>query len=287
MFAARLKEAHQLNERMTLLRGSIPLRLLLVLILASIACSTEPPAEPTRLEAEAKSDLFQITPLRPVEELRSEALAAQPPLQNLDLLKRPDLVELSALDDTIQFDIRYASDRNFMGTPFYDRQRAYLQMPVAASLLAAHRELSPKGLGLLVYDAYRPWFVTKMFWEATPANLREFVADPDKGSRHNRGAAVDLTLYDLSSGRPLEMPSGYDEFSERAHPEFDGGSSEARENRALLIATMRRHGFEVYQSEWWHFDFHGWEEYPILNLTFEELDEQAEEDAQPGDWPEE
>lgn len=276
-----------MKKRKTLTGRAFLLTLLLLMTFTPVACRREPPAESTQPESEARTDVFRITPLRPVEELRREALAAQAPLQDLEVLKKPDLVELSILDDTIQFDIRYASDRNFMGTPFYESQRAYLQMPVAASLLAAHRELSAKGLGLLVYDAYRPWFVTKMFWEATPANLRDFVADPDKGSRHNRGAAVDLTLYDLSSGRPLEMPSGYDEFSERAHPEFLGGTAKERENRDLLIATMRRHGFEVYQSEWWHFDFRGWEQFPILNLTFEELDQQAEEEEQTGEWPEE
>ncbi len=215
---------------------------------------------------------FRITPVKPLEELRSEALESTPPNESGDFLK-PDLVELSTLDPAIQFDIRYATDNNFLGVPFYKYPRAYLQRPAAQALLNVHHELRDKDLGLLIYDAYRPWFVTKMFWDATPARYKDYVANPENGSRHNRGAAVDLTLYDLKTGKPLVMPSGYDEFLEKAHPDYSGGTPEQRENRDLLREVMESHGFTVYPYEWWHFDFQGWEQYPILNLTFSELEE--------------
>ncbi len=215
---------------------------------------------------------FRITPVKPLEELRSEALESTPPRETGDFLE-PDLVELSTLDPAIQFDIRYATDNNFLGVPFYKYPRAYLQRPAAQALLNAHHELRDKDLGLLIYDAYRPWFVTKMFWDATPAQYKNYVANPEDGSRHNRGAAVDLTLYDLKTGKPLVMPSGYDEFLEKAHPDYSGGTPGQRENRDLLRKVMESHGFTVYPYEWWHFDFQGWEQYPILNLTFSELEE--------------
>src|SRR5690606_8952477 len=114
----------------------------------------------------------------------------------------------------------------------------------------------------------RPWFVTWMFWKATPPHLRDFVANPADGSRHNRGAAVDLTLTDLATGKPVPMPSGYDEFTERAHPDYTGGTPEERRNRDLLRQVMTANGFQVFPNEWWHFDYHDWRSYPILNLRF-------------------
>ncbi|KAB2964485.1 MAG: M15 family metallopeptidase, partial [Thermoanaerobaculia bacterium] len=127
------------------------------------------------------------------------------------------------------------------------------------------------GLGLLVYDAYRPWRVTKRFWDRTPRAQRAFVAHPRQGSRHNRGCAVDLTLVDLATGRSLPMPSEYDEFSARAHPSYAGGTAEERAHRDLLRAALEAEGFTVYENEWWHFDFAGWERYPVLDLPFEAL----------------
>jgi D-alanyl-D-alanine dipeptidase len=213
--------------------------------------------------------VFRIEPVRPVEELRAEALAAVPPPDTG--AAEPDLVELRSLDSTIHYDIRYATDRNFMGTPFYDTALAFLQRPAALALLRAHRRLQREGFGLLIHDAYRPWYVTRMFWDATPDSLRRFVADPSQGSRHNRGAAVDLSIYELATGRPVTMPSGYDEFTERAHPEYPGGPAQARRRRDRLRTAMEAEGFTVYQYEWWHFDFAGWERYPVLNLTFADL----------------
>jgi D-alanyl-D-alanine dipeptidase len=213
---------------------------------------------------------FRINPVRPVEELRRIALAATPPAQPDSLLK-PDLVELRALDPTIRYDIRYATTNNFMSNVFYSQARAFLQRPAAEAVARAHRRLNALGYGLLIHDAYRPWYVTKMFWDATPDSLHDFVADPSAGSRHNRGAAVDLTLFDLRTGEPIEMPSGYDEFSPRAFPEYPGGTSRQRWHRELLRRVMEEEGFRVYNFEWWHFDYGQWRRYPVLNKRFEEL----------------
>ena len=214
---------------------------------------------------------FRIELRRPVEELEVEALAAVPPREGREK-RPPDLVDLSALDPALRFDIRYAGSDNFMGAPFYRRAKAYLQRPVAEALVAAHQELQQQGFGLLVFDAYRPWYVTWMFWEGTPENLRQFVANPASGSRHNRGAAVDVTLYHLESGSPAVMGSGYDEFTERSYFDHEGITDRERENRNRLRNAMEKHGFRVYSNEWWHFDHRDWAEYPILNFTFEELD---------------
>ncbi len=213
---------------------------------------------------------FRITPVRPVEALRAEALAASPPAETGDFLPA-DLVELQSLDSTIHYDIRYATTNNFMGAVFYPEPHAFLQRPAAEALLRAHRKLRQRGLGLLIHDAYRPWFVTKMFWDATPQDMKQFVADPASGSRHNRGAAVDLTLYDLRTGQPVPMVSGYDEFSDRAYPEYRGGSTTQRRNREILRTAMEAEGFRVYDWEWWHFDFGDWHRYAIGNTPFDRL----------------
>lgn len=216
--------------------------------------------------------VFQIQPTRPVEELRRDALAARPPVEPRDL--RPsELVELKSLEPSILYDIRYAGDRNFMGTPFYTSSHAYLQRPAAEAVVRAHRKLADKGYGLLIHDAYRPWFVTKMFWDGTPENLHDFVADPEKGSRHNRGCAVDLTLYDLKTQQPVETVAGYDEFSPRSYPLYPGGTSQQRWFRRLLRNAMEEEGFTIYEFEWWHFDYKDWQQYPIGNTQFEQLSE--------------
>ncbi len=213
---------------------------------------------------------FHITPLKPVAELRREALAAKPPAEK-GTFRRPELVELVKLDPTIKLDIRYASSNNFMGTPFYDEARAFLQRPAAEALVRVSKKLKPLGYGLIIHDGYRPWYVTKMFWDATPDDKKIFVADPKEGSRHNRGCAVDLSLYDLKTGQELEMPSGYDEMSPRAYPDYQGGTAEQRRLRDLLRRAMESEGFTVYEYEWWHFDYKDWAKYPILNLTFEQI----------------
>jgi CubicO group peptidase (beta-lactamase class C family)/D-alanyl-D-alanine dipeptidase len=212
------------------------------------------------------AESFHIQPLKPVAELRREAMAATPPHETGDF-RKPDLVELALLDPSIKLDIRYASTNNFMRSPFYSQARAFLQRPAAMALVRAHTKLKSKGYGLLIHDAYRPWYVTKMFWDGTPADKHVFVADPQQGSRHNRGCAVDLTLYDLKTGKPIEMPSQYDEMSARAYPDYPGGTSRAHWHRKLLRRAMEAEGFTVYETEWWHFDYKDWPKYPILNVA--------------------
>ncbi len=213
---------------------------------------------------------FRITPLRPVEELRRTAMAARPPREP-GPFRQSDWVEISKLDSTIRLDIRYATTNNFMGAVFYREARAFMQRPAAEALVRAHRKLAEHGLGLMIFDAYRPWHVTKMFWDATPEEMKQFVADPREGSRHNRGCAVDLTLYELSTGKPVTMVSGYDEFSPRSFPAYPGGTARQRWYRRLLRQTMESEGFSVYQWEWWHFDYRDWRKYAIGNRSFEEI----------------
>ena len=213
---------------------------------------------------------LHITPVRPVKELLTEALAAQPPKETGEF-RTTDLVELAKLDPTIKLDIRYATTNNFLGTVFYSEPRAFMQRPAAEALVRVNRKLKEQGYGLLVHDAYRPWYVTKVFWDATPDDKKIFVADPSKGSRHNRGAAVDLTLYDLKTGKPVEMVSTYDETTDRAYPDYPGGTSLQRWHRNLLRTAMESEGFTVYEAEWWHFDYKDWQKYPITNVPFDRI----------------
>ena len=230
----------------------------LLFLLFAVAISAQQPA------------VFRIQPVKPVEELRAEALAAQPPIETGEF-RKPELAELVKLDPTIKFDIRYATSDNFLSSPMYSQARAFLQRPAAEALVRAHHELKEQGLGLLIHDGYRPWFVTKMFWDGTPEDKHQFVANPATGSRHNRGCAVDLTLYNLKTGKELPMPSLYDEMSERAYPNYTGGTEEERKNREILRTAMEKQGFTVYEFEWWHFDYKDWKEYPISNIPFEKL----------------
>jgi zinc D-Ala-D-Ala dipeptidase len=220
--------------------------------------------------AYAQQVSYRITPLRPVPELRAEALKESPP-QEKGTFRKPDLVELVKLDPTIKLDIRYATTNNFLGTPLYTQARAFLQRPAAEALVRANSELKSSGYGLIIHDGYRPWYVTEIFWKATPDDKKIFVANPALGSRHNRGCAVDLSLYDLQTGKEVKMPSGYDEMTDRAYADYPGGTTEERARRALLRQAMEKQGFVVNPDEWWHFDYQDWKQYPILNLKFEDL----------------
>jgi D-alanyl-D-alanine dipeptidase len=245
--------------------------------------SIEPPARPSArdvlssltvlkrrpIEPESGNQL-RIKPVRPVPELMKEALAAQPPKEDGDF-READLVELTKLDPTIRLEIRYATTNNFLGTVFYSQARAFMQRPAAAAVVRANRKLKAYGYGLLIHDAYRPWYVTKVFWDATPEDKHVFVADPSKGSRHNRGCAVDLTLYDLKTKKPVEMVSTYDETTARAYPDYPGGTSLQRWHRQLLHNVMESEGFTVYEAEWWHFDYKDWQKYKIGNVRFDEI----------------
>lgn len=180
--------------------------------------------------------------------------------------REPDLVDLFTLPG-FRFDIRYVSNNNFLGTVVYPPSpRVFLQRPAAEALARAHRRLATHGFGILVHDAYRPWHVTWMFWEATPLHQRQFVADPSLGSLHNRGCAVDCSLYALDSLVAVEMPSVYDEFTRRAYADFEGGTSVQRWHRDVLRHAMEAEGFTVNPSEWWHFDYADWRLYGVLDV---------------------
>ncbi len=193
---------------------------------------------------------------------------ASAPPRETGSFRAPDLVELVALDPSLRLDIRYATPDNFAGRAVYREARAFLQRPAAEALVRVQRALAAEGYGLTIFDAYRPWSVTKLFWEITPPGKRDYVADPRKGSRHNRGCAVDLTLHDLATGEEVAMPSPYDDFTDRAHPDYAGGTAEERAHRDLLRRAMEAEGFSVYAVEWWHFDYRDWHDYPILNVDF-------------------
>jgi D-alanyl-D-alanine dipeptidase len=195
----------------------------------------------------------------------------QGPPKEEGTFRSPDLVEIRRIDPTIRLDIRYATRNNFVGRPVYKEARAFLQRPAAEALARANRALRKKGYGLVVHDGYRPWQITKLFWDITPEDKKEFVADPSQGSRHNRGCAVDLSIFNLKTGKIAEMPSGYDEMTERSHINYQGGTEEQRRLRDMLREAMEAEGFQVYDPEWWHYDYEDWKEYPILNISFAEI----------------
>jgi D-alanyl-D-alanine dipeptidase len=214
---------------------------------------------------------LKVTPVRPVAELLSEARTITPPAES-GSFRSPDLVDLASLDSTLRFDIRYATSNNFLGSTLYESARAFMQRPAAEALIRVERRLRAMGYGLLIHDAYRPWYVTKTFWDATPVAERWLVANPAQGSRHNRGCAVDLTLYDARSGRPVDMGGTYDEVTARSYPDYPVTTDRARWHRELLRRVMEDEGFIPLLTEWWHFDYHEWRAYPILNTSFADLE---------------
>ncbi len=180
-----------------------------------------------------------------------------------------ELVDLEEYIDGLLLDIRYATPDNFTGEVVYTRPMAFLRRPVAEALKKVQDSLAHHGLGLLVFDAYRPYAATVRFFEVYPDP--DFVADPQFGSRHNRGCAVDVTLTELSTGNEIPMPTDFDEFTERAHPEYMDLPAEVIANRSFLFEVMAHFGFTHYPTEWWHFDYNGWEDYPLMDLSFEQL----------------
>jgi D-alanyl-D-alanine dipeptidase len=202
--------------------------------------------------------------------LASAGFAQGPPPES-GPFRKPDLVEIVKLDPTIRLDIRYATKNNFLGKAVYPGARAFLQRPAAEALVRVNQGLRKQGFGLVIFDGYRPWSVTKVFWDATPEDKKVFVADPSKGSRHNRGCAVDLSLFELRTGVEVKMPSEYDEMTERAHINYECARPETKNLRDLLRSAMASEGFSVYEPEWWHYDYKDWKDYPIMNVKFSEL----------------
>lgn len=181
------------------------------------------------------------------------------------------LIEIKASLPGICLDLRYATANNFTGRPLYKQARAFLQNVATEALLRARDRAMQEGFGLTLFDAYRPWSVTRQLWEATPRTQRDYVANPKRGSRHNRGCAIDLSLHALKTGGLVEMPSAFDDFSERAHRDFMAASGGAIANRARLERYMEAEGFIGMPNEWWHFDYRGWEKFPVLDVAFEDL----------------
>lgn len=213
---------------------------------------------------------LRITPIRDVAEVLKESMTVAPPTETGDF-KPADLVELAKLDPAIRLDVRYATTNNFLGSVFYAEARAFLQRPAAQAVLRVQQALKPLGYGLLIHDGYRPWYVTRTFFECTPQEKKWLVANPASGSKHNRGAAVDLTLYDLKTGAVIDMPSTYDESTPRAYAFYPGGTSLQRWHRALLRRLMEAEGFAVNPEEWWHFDYKDWKSYAIGNVAFDTI----------------
>ncbi|MEI8005909.1 MAG: M15 family metallopeptidase [Bacteroidota bacterium] len=185
-----------------------------------------------------------------------------------DSLKK--LVDISKFVSGIVLDIRYATSNNFTHKKVYTSARAFARLKVALALASVGAELSMQGLGLKIFDAYRPYAATLQFWDLIHDTA--YVASPVSGSRHNRGCAIDLTLIDLKTGRELEMPTPFDDFTVKAGASYERITLKAKQNRKLLIDIMLKHGFTVYTSEWWHYDFTGWKDYELMDISFEDLD---------------
>jgi D-alanyl-D-alanine dipeptidase len=182
------------------------------------------------------------------------------------------LVELVKLDPAIKLDMRYATSNNFTGQVLYSEARAFLAAPAAQAVARASKAANAEGFGLTIFDAYRPWRVTKKLWEATPRGPKKnYVANPKRGSKHNRGCAVDLSLHNLNTGMLVEMPSEFDDFSEKAHRDYMAVSPIAISNRAQLQRYLEAEGFVGLSNEWWHFDFTGWEQYPVMDIPFDKI----------------
>lgn len=182
------------------------------------------------------------------------------------------LIDLKKILPNARFDIRYATADNFINEPVYSEPKAFFEQEPARALVAANQFFNRRGYGIVVWDSYRPFSVSRLFWDRTPSRLRSFLGDPTKdGSPHNRGCAIDMTLYDLATGKQLVMPSEFDDFSEKAKIGYHHPNKEARENCALLQRTMKNYGFEVRADEWWHYDWQGFEKYPLRDTSFADL----------------
>jgi zinc D-Ala-D-Ala dipeptidase len=184
------------------------------------------------------------------------------------------MVNVQELNPGISLDLRYASMNNFMHRIMYPEQPNYtfLRLPAARALSGVENELNRQGLGLKIYDAYRPYFVTEKFWELVHDD--RYVADPKKGSGHNRGIAVDLTIIDLNTKKELKMPTGFDNFTDSAHHDFVNLPGEVLLNRKLLKETMEKFGFVEFPTEWWHYSLPNPENYQVMDLPFGTLAKQ-------------
>jgi zinc D-Ala-D-Ala dipeptidase len=205
--------------------------------------------------------------------LNKYGLAVVPDYASYERLAKRDpdkqLVDVEREVPGVRIDVRYATSNNFMHAPLYPIAKVFVRRPAARALADVQRELASEGLGLKIFDGYRPYAITEKMWE--PIRNPDFAADPAKGSRHNRGAAVDLTLIDLRSGEELAMPTPYDDFTSRARQDFNDLPPNVIANRAKLRDVMTRHGFTPLPTEWWHFDLDGWQRFELMNVDLRDL----------------
>ncbi len=188
-----------------------------------------------------------------------------------EIRENPDmaLISLDELIPNLVLDMRYATPNNFTGEVVYDHPAAFLRKPAAEALLRVQQNLARMNMGLKVFDAYRPYAATVKFYEIIGDT--NYVASPWHGSRHNRGAAVDVSLISLETGEELPMPTAFDEFSEKAASDYMDLPEEVIHNRTLLIRVMAEEGFTVYPTEWWHFDYTDWERFGLMDVKISEL----------------
>jgi D-alanyl-D-alanine dipeptidase len=224
-----------------------------------------------RRPSPAPLDPYVAEPRRPIEALQAESRLALPP-EDQNAARTSDLVDLTLLDPLLNLDIRFATPDNVLGTPVYEEHRAFLQRPAAEALIRVQERLNRQGYGLTIYDAYRPWYISKMLWDTSPASVQPYFSDPSEGSPQNRGCTVELSLYDLQTGRPIPMPSVYLEYSPRARAEYQGGTPDERYHRELLRRYMQNEGFSIRPESWWRFDYKDWDAYPILNTPFTDVE---------------
>jgi len=189
--------------------------------------------------------------------------------QQVKINSAMEMVDLEEAIDSVILDIRYATSNNFTGEVIYTSAKAFARKPVADALMQVQDSLVYYRLALKIYDAYRPYAATLKFYEVYPDT--NFVANPRYGSRHNRGCAIDLTLVERSTGKEIPMPTEYDEFSDKSHPDYQNLSDTILANRKFLFNIMEHFGFTHYPTEWWHFDYDGWENYPLMDLSFNDL----------------
>lgn len=184
--------------------------------------------------------------------------------------REKELIDLEKFIPGVVLDIRYATENNFAKEKIYVLSKAYARKPVAEALKNAQAEFAKQGVGIKIFDAYRPYSATVKFYEVYKDTT--YVASPYRGSRHNRGCAIDMTLIDLKTGKELEMPTEFDSFKKEAWPSTPVSNPLVKKNRDLIISVMSKYGFKVNSSEWWHFDFRGWERFEVMDIDFEDLE---------------
>nr|WP_253906543.1 M15 family metallopeptidase [Chitinophaga sp. SYP-B3965] len=184
------------------------------------------------------------------------------------MVKQNEDLRLIKIDD-IKQDVRYATANNFTKEQLYPYPVVYLRRPAYRALQALQMVLEPMGVGLKIFDGYRPYRITEKMWKVMPDD--RYAADPKKGSGHNRGIAVDLTLIYLNTGKEFPMGTDYDDLSEKAHHEYEQLTPEEKENRVFLRTLMEAHGFVALDTEWWHYYLKDPEKYPLMDIWFDEL----------------